>query len=161
MPKGYSFAQIRLHWIVAVLVLFQLVFGESIAGAWRQIRDGATPASDPLVTGHVIAGLLILALVIWRLAIRAKRGAPPPPEDEAPALRLAAHGTHWALYALMILAPITGLMAWYGGVASAGEVHELLKPLMILLILVHFAAALWHQFWLKDNLLMRMKQPLD
>ena len=68
---------------------------------------------------------------------------------------------HWVLYAVMFLAPITGLVAWYGGVAVVAEVHELLKPVLIVLIAGHFAAALWHQVWLKDNLMERMKRPAD
>ena len=74
---------------------------------------------------------------------------------------MAAHVGHWALYALMVLAPVTGLAAWYGGIEAAAEVHELFKPLLIILVAVHVLAALFHQFVLKDNLLARMKRTLD
>ena len=68
---------------------------------------------------------------------------------------------HWALYVVMLLAPMTGLAAWYGGVATAAEVHELFKPVIIVLVAGHVAAALYHQFIRKDGLLLRMKRPLD
>ena len=88
-------------------------------------------------------------------------GAPPPPESEPAPLRLAAHLGHMALYALMVLMPVSGAVAWFGTVEAAAEVHEAMKPAMLILVLVHVAAALWHQFWLKDGLMLRMKRPLD
>ena len=66
-----------------------------------------------------------------------------------------------ALYALMVLMPVSGAVAWFGTVEAAPEVHEAMKPAMLILVLVHVAAALWHQFWLKDGLMLRMKRPLD
>ena len=36
-----------------------------------------------------------------------------------------------------------------------------MKPVTIILVAVHVVAALWHQFYLKDGLLLRMKRPLD
>ncbi len=41
------------------------------------------------------------------------------------------------------------------------DLHELAKPAFVFLIAVHVVAALWHQFWLKDGLLVRMKRPAD
>jgi cytochrome b561 len=76
-------------------------------------------------------------------------------------LRSAAHLAHLALYALMILMPLSGLAAWFGRVEVAGEVHEALRLALLGLIALHVLAALWHQFWLKDGLLQRMRQPLD
>ncbi len=38
--KGYSLTQIRLHWVVAVLIVFQLIFGEDMGQAWRTVREG-------------------------------------------------------------------------------------------------------------------------
>ena len=58
----------------------------------------------------------------------------------------------------MFAAPISGLLAWYGGVLSAADVHELFKPLIIILVVLHVAAALWHHFIRKDGLLNRMRK---
>ena len=41
--KGYSTSQIALHWLVAVLILFQLIFGEDMGGAWDAFEEGRTP----------------------------------------------------------------------------------------------------------------------
>lgn len=158
-PTGYSRLQIRLHWIVAALIVLQYVLHDSISEAWRTLRRGGEVAFDPLIAAHVFGGIAVLLLVLWRLSVRLKRGAPPPPEQEHPLLKTLAHITHWTLYALMILMPITGAVAWFGGAEGAAEVHEVLRVPLLLLTLLHVAAALFHQFVLKTNLMMRMKKP--
>ncbi len=158
--KGYSFTQIRLHWIVAVLILFQFVFGESIGEAWEAYTDGTPVTMGILVWGHIIAGAAVLALTVWRLGLRQTRGVPDLPHS-TPLLEKAGKWGHIALYAVMIGAPVSGMMAWFGGIEVMAEVHELFKPAVILLVVDHIAAAIYHQFVLKDGLLMRMKRPLD
>jgi len=114
-----------------------------------------------MVWAHIVAGIAVVALVCWRLALRLTRGVPAAPAGESAAIRVAGHLGHAGLYVLMIGAPITGLLAWYGGVTDLAEVHELAKPALIILILVHVAAALYHHFFLKDGLLDRMRKPQD
>lgn len=160
-PKGYSARQIRLHWIVAVLIVLQVVLHEPIVAAWEAVEQGQTPAEGWLVLSHVLGGLLVFLFAVWRLVLRQMRGVPPPPEEEPELLRKAAHWGHLALYALMILMPVSGAMAWFGGIEAAAEAHEVMKALLLVLVGVHVLAALWHQFWLKDGLLLRMKRPLD
>lgn len=158
--KGYSFIQIRLHWLVAGLIIFQLIFGEDMGSAWRAVEKGDLPVMGAWVWAHISVGVAVLLLAAWRLGLRASRGGPEAPAGSARMAKAAELG-HWALYALMVLAPLSGLLAWYGGVEAAAGVHELFKPLLILLIAVHVVAALYHQFVLKDGLLQRMKRPLD
>ena len=43
-PASYSRAQIALHWAIALLVFFQLIFGESIADYGHALRDGELSA---------------------------------------------------------------------------------------------------------------------
>jgi cytochrome b561 len=160
-PLGYSARQIRLHWLVAVLIVLQFVLHEPIVAAWEQVEDGQSPASGWLILAHLIGGVLVLIFALWRLALRQVRGVPPAPETEPELLRKAAHWGHLALYGLMILMPISGLAAWFGGIEAAAEAHEVMKPLLLVLVAVHVLAALWHQFWLKDGLLLRMKRPQD
>lgn len=159
--KGYSLTQIGLHWSVAVLIVFQLIFGEEMGGAWEAVEDGAVPVMSNWVWAHIIVGIAVLALVMWRIALRLSRGVPEVPHSDNALMMKAAEWGHLALYGVMILIPVSGLVAWYGVVEAAAEVHEITKPLLILLVLGHVAAALYHQFWLKDGLLQRMKRPLD
>jgi len=160
-PKGYSAVQIALHWGMAVLIIGQLVFGEDMGSAFRAALQGKVPEMGLTLWGHICGGIAVLLLVTWRLILRAERGAPPPPEGGSALLRKAGQLGHAALYGLMILAPVTGVVAWFGLNRAAGEVHEWLKPAFVLLIAVHVLAALWHQVWLKDGLMLRMRRPLD
>jgi cytochrome b561 len=155
MTPTYSRTRIRLHWLTAALVVAQFVFHESIAEAWDLIEDGLTPAFDPLVLAHVIGGVLVLVLVIWRLVLRARDGNPPA--EGSPLVQKAAHWGHIALYAVLVALGLSGGAAWFGGIDAAAELHETLKPVLLLLVAGHAAAALWHQFFLKDGTLSRMR----
>jgi len=59
---------------------------------------------------------------------------------------------------LMVLLPVSGALAWFGGIQMGAETHEVFKTLMLALILLHIAATLFHQFVLKTNLMARMKR---
>ncbi len=158
---GYTPAQILLHWIVAALVVFQLFVGEDIIPAYRAIRHGGTPApSDQFNANlHIYAGLAILLLAFLRLALRLKNGTPPYPAGEKAWQKRIASAVHILLYAVIFAMPVTGALAWYAGIHAMGEVHQLAKPLIIAAILLHAAAAFWHHFILKSNVLVRMLKP--
>lgn len=158
--KGYSSTQISLHWVVAVLILFQLIFGEDMGAAWRAVERGLQPEMNLWVWAHIGIGIGVLVFALWRIALRSTRGVPEAPAASVVMTQAAKWG-HWALYAAMLLAPISGLLAWFGGVATAAELHELFKPVLIVLVLGHVLAALYHQFFVKDGLLLRMRRPLD
>ena len=156
---GYSIWQIGLHWLIAALVFAQLVFGESMTEFVEAAEEGE-PASalDATLAGvHYYFGIAILALVAVRLALRLRNGAPPPPESSG-AIELAGRISHWLFYALLVVVPITGLLGYYLG-DPFGEFHTLAKPVFIVLIALHVAASLYHQFWRQDGLLMRMLKP--
>jgi cytochrome b561 len=154
-PTGYTRTQIALHWIAALLILQQYLFKEAMASAWDALRDGLETAFDPLVLAHVAGGALVLAFALWRLAIRAGRGAPEIVGDSALQRRVAT-GTHLGLYVLMILMPASGAAAWFGGLEVAAQGHNILKIALLALVALHVAGALWHQFVLKDGLIARM-----
>lgn len=158
-PTGYTRTQIILHWLIFALIAAQFIFSDSISHAWRSVLKGEEVVFNPLIAQHVFTGIAILLLVVWRFAIKARRGAPALPEDEPPMLKLAANVTHIGLYLLMFLVPLSGLAAWFGGVEIAGAAHEILKSLLMLLFLLHVAGALYQQFVLKSDIMARMKRP--
>jgi cytochrome b561 len=158
-PKGYSITQIALHWIAAVLILLQYVLNDWISEAWDAFKDGQPIVFDPLVAQHVFGGILIALLAFWRISLRMRLGAPPPPEDEAPALKLAAKATHGLLYLLMFTLPLSGGIAWFLGQRAAAEAHEIGTTVFMVLIGLHIVGALYHQLVLKNNLMQRMKRP--
>lgn len=159
MRPGYSYMQIALHWLIAALVLFQLVFGESMVAATDAAETGqALPASDAaLATGHYWVGIGILALVVLRLGIRLS--SPVPAAEEGNVLLAGiARATHWAFYALLVAVPVSGLLTVYVN-PDIGEFHQLAKPVFIVLIALHAGAALFHHFVLRDGTLKLMLRP--
>ena len=157
--RGYSMHQIGLHWLIALLVIFQLVFGESMIAYVDAAEEGEpVSALDSLLANlHYYVGLSILALVAVRLILRVRQGVPPPPESNR-AIEIAGQVSHWLFYALLVAVPITGLLGYYIGDPFA-DIHGWAKPVFIVLIALHVAASLYHQFWRRDGLLMRMMKP--
>jgi cytochrome b561 len=158
VSSGYSRIQIILHWAIAILVLLQYVGGDFMTEFY--VRNGAAASSSaeiPLLTrAHVLLGILTLALVSLRLVVRLVQGAPALPEEEDPRLKLAAHATHIILYAVLFLAPISGLVGWFGQLELAVLAHDAMTTLLAVFAYLHIAAALYHQFILKNNLIKRM-----
>ncbi len=156
--SGYSGAQIGLHWIIAALVIFQLVFGDDMTHVRRAIARGdvITPSSAFWADAHYYIGVAVLALVAVRLVLRFAHGAPEPSQQGW--MGKAAALSHAGFYVLLITAPVLGLLAYYLG-KPFGSLHTLCKPALIILIGAHAAAALFHQFWLKDGTLRRMLVP--
>jgi len=160
-PQGYSRAQITLHWVVMALVALQYLLHEGIADAYEIAEETGQYALSAPVIGHIIGGALILLLACWRLILRHDRGTPPPPEGEPEAFRKIGHLAHLALYALLIALPVTGALAWGGRIEAAGEAHEVLKTLLLVLILAHLGAVGMHQLVWKTGILRRMMRAED
>ncbi len=157
---GYSYYQIALHWIIALLVLFQLFFGESMTAVVDAAEEGRqlSSADQTMGSAHYWVGIAILALVVLRLILRLAAGAPAPAGKGPRWMHLAASASHGLFYLLLLATPIVGLLAFYAG-DPWGDIHSLAKPAFIVLISVHALAALYHQFWLRDGTLRRMISP--
>jgi cytochrome b561 len=108
---------------------------------------------NPLILAHVAGGVLILALVVWRLVLKSQRAAPPPPDNEPALLRMVAH---WSLYGLLAAMSMSGMAAWFGGVEAAATAHGVLKVPLIALIALHLLAVIFHHLILRNPILKRM-----
>ena len=163
--RRYSNAAVALHWITAVLVLFQIWLGLSFA----DMPQG--PQRGELVTWHKTIGATILILALVRLTYRLMNPPPPFPPELPRWERLAAVWNHRLFYVLLIGLPIGGLIAvsgltkgptttLLGGVQipvipgiseqmgeTAGEIHAALAWVLIALLVLHVAAALKQQFF--------------
>lgn len=160
-PAGYSSAQIVLHWTIALLILVQFLAADGIEHAWDAFEDGETLRSGdmPLAWLHIGIGITVLVLAIVRVWLRLTRGAPPLPENDPLPARIGAHVVHGLIYLLLFLLPISGSVAWFGGIEQAGDAHKFLKTALLVLIGLHVAGALVQQFVLRSGLLMRMLRP--
>lgn len=159
ISESYSTVQIALHWTIVVAVLFQLVFGESMTNVVDALEEGGTPSAGDLQlsSAHFWVGITILVLFAVRLAVRLASGAPEA-IGEPGLMTLAASAMHWLFYALLVIVPVTGLLAKYIG-DPWGDIHTIGKPVFIILIVVHAGAALYHHFILKDETMVRMLKP--
>jgi len=90
-----------LHWLMAVCILAMLFIGVGMVST-------TMPKYLPLVAIHKSLGIAILVLALIRLAVRLRYGAPALPADLPEPMKLAAHLSHYALYALMIGMPLLG-----------------------------------------------------
>lgn len=160
VPEGYTVSQISLHWIIAALVFYQLWFGEDMARAEHAIRRNQALAPDQATQAnlHIWIGFAVLAAVLLRLALRFRFGAPPAPADEPRLVQILGRASHHLFYLFLLLAPVTGIVAYYW-IPAFGNLHTLFKPAFIVLIGLHVLAALWHQFVKRDGVLMRMLRP--
>jgi cytochrome b561 len=147
--------QIILHWLIAALVALQFLLAEGIETLWRDRMTGAIP-NEAFPTPHTVTGFAILVLMLWRLVLRLRHGAPPPPAGEAPALARVAQATHALFYLLLIGMPVSGAIAWFGGLRLPAEAHGVAASVLLVLVVLHVAAALAHQFWWKTDVLRRM-----
>jgi cytochrome b561 len=156
-PAGYSRLQIALHWLVFALIVQQYVLKDAMSAAWGRVVEGLEAGFDPLVLAHVAGGALVMILALWRLALRARHGVPPAIEAGR-VQGILASITHVGLYVLMILMPVSGSVAWFGGVESAAQGHNVMKIVLLALVALHVVGTLHHQFILRDGTLARMRR---
>jgi len=126
---------------------------------------------------HMILGISILVLLIIRLIVRWTTKHPEWATAGNKFFDWIGVLTHWGLYILnfgmvitgIILADQRGILARTFGIGSTptpgsfsrgnfslGFLHGGIWALLLLLIVVHIGAALYHQLILKDNLFGRM-----
>jgi cytochrome b561 len=163
---------IALHWLLAVLLIGQFAFGFLLGEIPRN-----TPARGFWINQHKSVGLVIGLLVLLRLAWRL-RHPPPPPLPMPVWQRRAAHASHWAMYACMVLMPLSGylgsnfskhgiklfhivrLAPWGPDdrqlYAIFNQTHAVTAVVFLLLIGLHLLAVAKHVLIDRDRLLARM-----
>jgi cytochrome b561 len=85
------------------------------------------PSRELLLLWHRALGLVILALMLFRLAWRRRHPPPPLPPNVAPLQAAIAGATHLSLYAILIAMPVTG----YVNAAAAGHAVSLFGLLSV------------------------------
>lgn len=169
MNDRYSSAQIGLHWLTALLVLCTVLlpYAQDLVADWLGGTGG-------VFTLHKSLGLTILLLTVLRLLVRARHGAPRLLAHHAVWQRRAAAAGHVALYLLLLLMPLSGLLFgrrpvevfWLVSIdplplsdaarALARQFHLTAKYLLFALIVGHSVIALWHHYRRRDGVLRAM-----
>ena len=171
--QGYGAVARVFHWITALLIIALFALGWTMSDL-----DNADPTKFSLYQIHKSIGITVFVLAVLRLLWRFTQKAPPWPEHMRPWERLAAAGAHWALYGLILVQPLIGVLqanadnfpivfwgqiqlpALIGADQALGErltgLHHLLANVLAGLVLLHVAAALRHHIQLKDDVLRNM-----
>lgn len=160
--KSYSTPAIALHWLLALLIFTTFPLG------MYMVDLPLSPDKLKLYSYHKWIGVTVLMLVAVRLGWRLTHMPPPLPDGIAAWQRRASTITHGLLYGLMIAIPLSGWLmssakgfqtVWFGvlplpdlvgkdkalGDLLAG-VHQTLTFTLLVLVILHVAAALKHHF---------------
>lgn len=173
----YGSGAILLHWLMFALVI--------VVGVLGLLHDSWPKESQRFwINFHAILGLALWSLLIARMVWRAGHRPPPLPENIGKLTRRLSWPLHFALYFLLFVTPMVGIVTfiYHGRVFDFGffqvnfgvksnravfhpteDVHGYLAYAIFALAACHALAALWHQFILRDGLLMRMwvRRPAD
>lgn len=160
---------IALHWITAVLVALLWMMGQTVDWA----PNGSLRIDYRSL--HITLGITLGVVLVVRLAWRLTRHQMLAPLDNG-LLLFIARVTHWALYALLIVAVGLGISnVWVRGdtifnlfkvpaydpgnrplIHLIGGWHALAANAILIVAGVHAAAALFHHFIMRDATLRRM-----
>ena len=173
MNQRYDRVAASLHWLIALWLIAQIVFGFLLDG----LAPRGTPARGLFINLHKSSGMVLFVLIALRLWWRLRHAPPALPSNiSAAQQRLAAIG-HWALYACMLVMPLSGYIAsnfskhgvkffglalkpWGPDLPAVygvfNQVHNATAWLFTALIVGHVAMALKHHTIDKDGLLSRM-----
>ena len=169
----YTRVAIALHWLIALLLIGQFAFGWYLHEIPRGVAERGYFVNIHKSTGMLL-GLLILFRLLWRLMHR----VPPLPDSVPRWERQAAAISHFLLYVLMIVMPLSGYIAsnfskW--GVkffnvielapwgfedkqiyAVFNDIHYVTSWMLLALVLLHVLAALKHAWVDRDMVFSRM-----
>lgn len=171
-PRSYGSVAMAFHWLTAALVLAAFVMGPG--GSEKQVYSTARDFDRQI---HEVLGLSVFGLTFLRLAWQAFAPAPQvllmPPW-----MKFLSKTVQGILYALLLATPASAIAgAWLEGhpltlgilgdippmfplAHAAGEsiaqIHPILGDIVIWLAGFHAAAALFHHFVLRDEVLLSM-----
>ncbi len=172
MSPHYTRTAITLHWLIALLICAAFPLG-------LYMHDlPLSPHKLRMYSYHKWIGVTVFLFAVVRLSWRISHRPPALPDSMANWEKSAAHAMHFALYALIFLAPLSGWLmssakgfqtVWFGMLPlpdlvgkdkelgnTLQEVHEALNFLMLGLVLAHAGAALKHHVIERDDVLARM-----
>jgi cytochrome b561 len=169
---GYGPVAIAFHWLTVLLVIAAYVLG--LGGSEARVY---APANDFNRAVHEVLGLSVFGLTLARLAWKLAAPSPPRPPI-APWMNRISKIVQALLYVLLVATPLSAIAgAWleghpltlgiFGNVPPpipkavelghrVAELHTILGDAIVWLAGLHAAAALFHHFILRDDVLLSM-----
>jgi cytochrome b561 len=178
-PPRYALVQRLLHWLIVVLVVLALTAGGTIGYfGFEGLRDAFGRAgTDLLYTTHKTLGVLILGVMVLRVLARLGFGKPGYAEPLPAPQRIASQIVHALFYVVLLAMPVLGWLATASGgfpvhlfhielpglIGRNEELSEVLflwhryvAYLLVGLIVLHVAGALYHWLVRRDEVMQRM-----
>jgi cytochrome b561 len=168
--RRYDGGAMAFHWAMFVLVV--------IVGILGLLHDSWPKQTQAFwINVHALIGLFLWAVLIARLGWRYVHAPPVLPDSVGSFARRFSSPVHWLLYALLFITPVLGFVTfvYHGRVFDFGlfqinpgvaknraifhpteDIHGYLAYAVFGLAGLHALAALWHQFYLRDGVLLRM-----
>jgi cytochrome b561 len=161
------------HWGLGLIIIGMLAYGW-----WMNHIPGRADRFFHRSI-HADIGYLVLLLMVLRLIWRGLNPAPALPSDTPRWQRIAASVSHWSLYGVTIVVAVLGwahsgartpnYSDFFGlfhvpqftspdkaAAAAYEDRHILFAYILLALIVLHVAAALWHHFGKRDRVTSRM-----
>ena len=162
-----------LHWTLGIAIIGMIAYG------WWMNHFPARPDRFFYRSVHADIGYAVLLMMVLRLVWRGLNPTPGLPAGAPRWERIAARVSHGALYAVTMLVAVLGwahsgaraqnYSDWFGlfhvpqftspdrAAAQAYEDrHIFFAYVLLALIAIHLAAALWHHFVKRDRVAARM-----
>ena len=181
--RRYALGARWFHWLTALLMFTVIPLGWIFAEfktkpEAKGVFEAPFPGTQPdYASVHKTIGLVIFVLVVARLVYRFTHTPPVLPGHMPAVTRGLAHATHWLLYLVLIMMPVSGYI-----MSSAGKnpisilglfdfpklpigkdqgkiafaIHVYTQFAVYALIALHLAGVAWHLFVNRDNALDRM-----
>lgn len=174
-PTRFDRVSIAFHWSIGAAII-AIAAVELLRG---ELFPKGSYYREVLKTFHDPAGTVVFALVLLRLVWRSTHAAPTMPESMRLWEKSSAKLIHYALYALMVMIPLIGIAYTLARgrpidfglfqivypldhiinrdtAGTLKNIHAFLGQAVLLVAFVHAAAALWHHYVRKDDVLVRM-----
>lgn len=165
-PTRYGLVALALHWLTALAILGLFVTGQMTETTHQAAKLSA-------LTWHAPLGLAVLVLTLLRILWWALADSKPAPVGRGWQAKAAKLG-HLGFYVLMLGMALSGMAMMV--LSGAGEIvfggatgplpdfhdylpripHGIGSKLLLALVIIHIAAAIYHQVILKDGTLKRM-----
>lgn len=169
--KRYHPLLVSLHWLLAIMIVTGLIMGSVVLSK----TPNSAPEKIDYLRMHMTMGAIIGLLMLVRLLIRVLSALPEHATSGQAVLDKLGTLAHYTFYVLVFSVVGSGIalsiqadlpQIVFQGMPNSlpsdfwqfmpRKIHGAATKILAALIVLHFVAFLYHQFFLKDSLFQRM-----